>query len=44
MPNNLEVNELGFGPEAQPGRVPGEAMMVDRGFWPGSTTADKRKI
>ena len=38
------ASKLGFGPLAQPGRVLGETMMVDGGFWPGSTAAEKRKM
>ena len=44
MPPLSAANKLGFDPLAQPGRVLGESMMVDGGFWPGSTAAEKRKM
>ena len=44
MPPMSAANKLGFGPLAQPRRVLGETMMVDGGFWPGSTLAEKRKM
>ena len=44
MQKNFQASKTGFDPEAQPGRVPGKTMMVDRGFWPDLTPAEKRKI